>query len=623
MPKVEEFDTFYDSTSRYVTHLTYAESGDRTLTEEAVAEAYGKAWQSWGKQRTRDPLAFVRGEAFRHARVARGTRPWRRRNEDDSDVALIEALQGLGNRTRRLIILQTLGELDLSSAARDLAMTDTDAVTETQQAVTELEQALGQSIGQVESRLLGLSEISERIPLQRPASIRGKARKRSRRRTLGSVAAATAAVVAAGFAVAPTAPLSPAHAQERNRVGERMVEPARPGDAVTARSLLNAIEVGRINPKRDWTTVTTVADESAVDDEGEASAEPAGEDVRDTSDDPLTSCAPRRFATDRPAKTYLREFEAYGQPEQAVHVLEVARDTQGAQQAFKRRLQWYADCAVPRVQITSSSATVAGAASPVTILRLQELTSPTRTLTIGLMQTGVVNTMLMHRADGSAAPSMAAFGQTLVEGMRLACAASGGPCTTSTKVVGAPLPRTSSNPGFLAAVDLPPVGAQSQPWAGTEPKAPSDNPAATMCDRANFLSRGVVKARGRMYVVPNDKAAPRTFGIGQSIATFRTPARARAFVKSLEKRIAKCEDRNQAATISAGKPIRGAGYTGKTWRMSFETGRKSVISYRLALVVRGATVTEVAQSGNKRADLSAGQFSQIADRAGQRLAHWR
>ncbi|MGH1563513.1 hypothetical protein [Mumia sp. DW29H23] len=625
MPKVEEFDTFYDSTSRYVTHLTYAESGDRALTQEAVTEAYEKAWQGWGKQRSRDPLAFVRGEAFRHARLARGTRPWRRRHEDDSDLALIEALQDLPSRTRRLIILQTLGELDLSSAARDLAITDAEAVTETQQAVTALEQALGQSIGQVESRLLGLSEISERITLPRPSAIRAKARKRSRRRTLGAVAAATAAVVAAGLAVAPASPMSQAQAQERNRVGERPVEAARPGDAVTARSLLNATEVGRINPARDWTTVTTSADEPSGDEEKEAATADtaAAESARASEGDPLTSCAPRRFATSNPVKTYVREFEAYGQPEQAVHVLEVAHDATAAQQAFKRRLQWYADCAVPRVQITSGTATIDGAASPVTIVRLRELTSPTRTLTIGLMQTGVVNTMLVHRTDGTAAPSVVAFGQTLVDGMRLACASSGGPCTTSTKVVGAPLPRTSSNPGFLAAADLPPVGAQTQPWAGTEPKAPSDNPAATMCDRANFLTRGVAKARGRLYVVPNDKAAPRTFGIGQSIATFRTPAQARTFVRGLEKRIAKCEDRNQAATVVAGKAVRGAGYSGKTWRMSFETGRKSVISYRLALVVRGATVTEVAQSGTKRADLSSAQFVQVADRAGQRLAYWR
>lgn len=620
MPKVEEFDTFYDSTSRYVTHLTYADCGDRALTAEAVAEAYEKAWQSWGKQRSRDPLSFVRGEAFRYARIARGTRPWHRRHEEDSDVALLEALRELGNRPRRLILLQTLGELDLSATARDLAITDDVAVSESRQAAAELEQALGQSIGQIESRLIGLSEISERIPLSPPSTIRGKAKRRRRRNTLVAVAAATAAVVAAGLAVAPAAPLSQAQAQERNRVGERAVEPARPGDAVTTRSLLNATEVGVISPSRDWTTVTTSADEPSDDQSADAATEDA---ARTAAGDPLTSCAPRRFATNNPFKTYVREFEAYGKPEQAVHVLEVAHDAQAAQQAYKRRLQWYADCAVPRVQMMSGTATIAGAASPVTIMRLRELTSPTRTLTIGMMQTGVVNTVLIHRADGKASPSSKAFGATLVEGMRMACAASGGDCTTSTKVVGAALPRTSTNPGFLAAVDLPPVGRQTQPWAGTQPKAPNDNPAATMCEKANFLTRGVTKARGRLYVVPNDKAAPKTFGVGQSIATFRSPAQAKAFLKRLQKKLGNCEDRNLSASVSTGAKVNGPGYRGRTWRLSFETGRKSVITYRLALVQRGATVTEVAQSGSKKADLTAAQFRQVADRAGQRLVYWR
>ncbi|WP_262850631.1 hypothetical protein [Mumia quercus] len=617
MPKVDEFDTFYDSTSRYVTHLTYAECGDRSVTAEAVAEAYEKAWQAWAKQRARDPLSYVRSEAFRQARLSRGTRPWRRRHEEDSDLALIEALQELNSRSRRLIILQTLGELDLSAAARDVGIADNEAVAETQHAVTELEQALGQSIGQIESRLLGLSEISEQIMLPSASRVRYKARGRSRRHTLVSVAAACVGVIAAGLVVAPSAPLSQAEAQERTRVGERPVSAARPGDAVTARSLMTAVEAGRIDPSHDWTTVSTAADEPKEFESADEAAERAS-----TAGEPLTACTPRRFATDDPRKTYVREFEAYGEPELAIQVLEVARNADAAQAAFKRRLQWYADCSVPRIQM-ASAATIAGASSPVTILRMRESGSPARTLTVGFMQSGVVNSVLVHRTDGTSAPSVAAFGNALVESMRLACAASGGPCTTSTKTAGAPLPRTSSNPGFLAAADLPPVGRQTKPWGATEPEPPSPNPAATMCDKADFLNRTVAKTRARVYVVPNDKAVPKQFGIGQTIATFRSPRQAAAFVRKVEKRIAKCEDRNQAATVRAGGAVRGSGYVGKTWRMSFETGPKSTVTYRLALVRRGATVTQVAQSGNKRADLSAGQFATVASRAAQRLAYWR
>ncbi|MGH3423331.1 MAG: hypothetical protein ACRDO8_01305, partial [Nocardioidaceae bacterium] len=78
MTRVEEFDTFYNSTRRHMLHLTYALCGDRNTAAATVAEAYRHAWQQWPKLRGRDSLAYLRNEAWRLSVFERGKHPWRR-----------------------------------------------------------------------------------------------------------------------------------------------------------------------------------------------------------------------------------------------------------------------------------------------------------------------------------------------------------------------------------------------------------------------------------------------------------------------------------------------------------------------------------------------------------------
>ncbi|PJJ58439.1 DNA-directed RNA polymerase specialized sigma24 family protein [Mumia flava] len=622
MPKVDEFDTFYDSTSRYVTHLAYAVSGDRVATADAVAEAYEHAWRRWAKVRTTDPLAEVRSEAFHRTRVSRGTHPWRRRHEEDSDVELLEAMAALPARGRRLVVLQTLGELDLSSAAREVQMTDEAAVAATQEAVASLEADLGQSIGQLEGRLLGLAEVSEGIELPRPAHIRRIARRRSRRNTVVVVAAACAAVVAAGVAVAPTEPMSQAAAQERDRVGEASVADAAPGEAITSGSLMTATEVSTIAPGLSWTTVASSSD--VADQPSDDASAAADSQQADTVDDtPLTACAPQRWATKNPAARLMREFEAQEKPQTVTQTIEVAQNADQARQAYGRQVSWFANCSVPGIRLLEASR-VAGAQGRTTILRLRDSGSPASTITVGISQTGVATTFLLHDARNGAAPTQP-FANALTEGTRLICADAAGPCPRSgAKATRAPLPPTSKHATYLALVDLPSLDGQSQPWGGTDPSAPRPNPAATLCDNATFApkeAKGLDRARSRVYVIPNDKVAPRPFSVAETVARFGNPKQAQAYVAKLQKRIRKCDNRVESASVRTTQRVSGPGYRGRTWRIEFETGPKGRLYYHLALVRRGNLVAEVAQAGNRRVDLGNRTFAQLADRAGQRLAN--
>src|SRR5690349_15782898 len=61
-----DFDSFYAATARRVVGHVSAMTGDRAEAEDAVAEAYARAWERWGKvSRYGDPEGWVRSVAWR------------------------------------------------------------------------------------------------------------------------------------------------------------------------------------------------------------------------------------------------------------------------------------------------------------------------------------------------------------------------------------------------------------------------------------------------------------------------------------------------------------------------------------------------------------------------------
>ncbi|WP_326704038.1 SigE family RNA polymerase sigma factor [Streptomyces cyaneofuscatus] len=140
MSKEAEFDAFYTATARRLVATVYAMTGDLAEAEDAVQEAYARAWQRWDRlTREGDPLPWVRTVASRLAVSA-----WRRtRNRlraqlrhgpasDDpgpSEVsgdraALVAALRELSPDQRRAVVLHHLLDLPVEEVARETSSTN-------------------------------------------------------------------------------------------------------------------------------------------------------------------------------------------------------------------------------------------------------------------------------------------------------------------------------------------------------------------------------------------------------------------------------------------------------------------------------------------------------------------
>ena len=116
-----EFDEFYASTAaRVVTHL-YAMIGDLAEAEDAVQEAYARAWQRWHQVGAyRDPVGWVRMVAYRIAvsswrrtrtrwAAQQRSRPPEHAPELSPDtVALVAALRQISAEQREAIVLHHL-----------------------------------------------------------------------------------------------------------------------------------------------------------------------------------------------------------------------------------------------------------------------------------------------------------------------------------------------------------------------------------------------------------------------------------------------------------------------------------------------------------------------------------
>ncbi|GAA2598610.1 SigE family RNA polymerase sigma factor [Winogradskya consettensis] len=133
MRDAEEFDAFYAASAGNVVGHVYALTGSRSEAEDAVAEAFMRAWQRWPAVRDADsPEAWVRRVASRIAvsswrKTVNRLRAHRREAVDqpvpglsEDHVALLQALRHLHPHQRRAVVLHHLNDLTVAEVAAEM-----------------------------------------------------------------------------------------------------------------------------------------------------------------------------------------------------------------------------------------------------------------------------------------------------------------------------------------------------------------------------------------------------------------------------------------------------------------------------------------------------------------------
>jgi RNA polymerase sigma-70 factor, ECF subfamily len=132
-PTQAEFTEFYQVSYRRLAAQVYAYVGSAAEAEDAVQEAYLRAWRRWSMvSRYDDPVAWVRRVAWNLAtsrlrRLATATRALRRHRPPDlvpalspDHVAVVAALRTLTHRQRQAIILHYFADMSVAEIAAEL-----------------------------------------------------------------------------------------------------------------------------------------------------------------------------------------------------------------------------------------------------------------------------------------------------------------------------------------------------------------------------------------------------------------------------------------------------------------------------------------------------------------------
>ena len=601
MTRVDEFNSFYSSTFADAVQVTYAVCGDRQVAFEATVDAYRRAWRDWTKVRNHHPLGWVRNEAWKLTALSRSTHPLRRKHEEDSDTQLLEALAELSVDDRRLIVLMTLGNTDLEEASREVGVPAEEGIESVTTALASLEGGLRQSIDTIERRMHSLAAATDSLTVPPAATVRTAAKRGRQRNTVLLVAAAVVLILGGGFVATEGDALATSSAlPQRQKIGAERPDVLLDAEKIDTGNLLSSAQVSQLDPESTWKIDGT------------------DENVDNTT--PYATCPTKRYADKDPLKVFVRTFNATGVAgERVAQAIEVSRSEGTASKTYERLVQWYSDCEHPRVQLVAAY-TVQRPFGDFQILRLRSHRSPERTFTVGFSHSGTVTSTLVHEADGASGPSIQAFARTLNDSVAKVCNDSGGECTDTITVKRTDPPPTSDAPSFLGIVDLPPIRNVDKVWAGASVPAKT-NPAATQCDNADFTGKDVSRAEARIYVLYQASTLPKQFGVAETVGRFSSPAKAKAFVASVTKRLDGCSDRNLSAKIDQHESFKRAGYSGDVWRVGVEVAKGNRAYYRMSLIRRGADVAQVTFTPAGKYDITQKTFEAMATRAATRLKY--
>jgi DNA-directed RNA polymerase specialized sigma24 family protein len=589
-----------------VLHQAFALTGDLSAAQGAVRDAYVAAWHHWRKvERLEDKEGWVRPHAWQLAQRRHAGRIWHRNKGLSAEhAAVLDGLAKLPAARRRALLLVQLAGKQLDQAARELGVTQESAERLLQAATAGLAVALDTDAVQLRSALLSLDDALEDVSLPRASIIRRAGQKRRQAHTVVAAVAATAIAVAAG-AVAYQPPPGQ-HRTLDDVLPHQRAAPAEQQDTApaaelpTAGNLLDQDQIRRLGSGQEWQVTKT---------------------HNNTSGDGInTICQRERFADPDGLSAVVRTFQAAGKARRdAVQTVEVSATAEQAHDGFDTTLGWYAGCQVARLQLLHAYQ-VDNIGDEAAVLMMRVWSKPVTTYSVAVARIGAVTTSTVGRTVGATPPPAGEITQSLADSVAMLCARSGSEgCAKQPQYRVVPPPPSGEGKGILAVADLPPVGRIDQPWVGTDiPAAP--NPSMTTCDQAEFIRSGAVDSRARVYLIPQADL-PDRFGLSETYGEFRKGRQAARFLEGVRARVAKCEDRDLATTVTdsgRGKVAR-SGATWSTWNLRTEVSERKVVHFRVGFVRVGRYVADLLFVSAPEDDMTTAHFRALVVRAGDRL----
>lgn len=602
MTRVDEFDAFYASTQRVILVTTYAKGVDRDVARDATIDAYRHAWQQWSRVSAGDPMGFVRSEAWKATALNRSVHPLRKRRPHQTDQPLLDQLAELDQPTRRLLSLLTIADLDLDAAAVEVGVDDETAIELASRGFSRLEEGLRASIDEVVERMRALAVITAGLDLPSAAEVRRSATRGARRNTVVLVAMALVLTLMGGAFVAEGDAMErQSTLPDREQIGSESRDIVLDSHDIGTDDLLAAGEVANLRPAAAWTVEATDTDADNTT--------------------PYATCPTTRFADPNPIKVFVRAFTADA-GDRVAQSIEVSRSPEASEAAYRQLVSFYSGCEHPRTRLVDAYR-VKRPFGDFQILRLQSYRSPARFITVGLAQSGTLTSTLVHESPGTKRPKVRQFARVLNESISRVCADSGGDCSTSFTVAGAVPPPDARFPGYLGVVDLPPVAAIDSVWSASDPMplTEDENPTATMCDRASFTGKQFVQSGTRIFAIPEAEQLPDQFALTQTVGRMASAKAAKKYVEQLQDRVAQCPDGDLPARIDDEKALKGAGFTGTSWRVGLEVGKDQVVYYRMGIARRGDTVTQLLSPPAGKFTIAGSEFRSVLHRSAQRLGY--
>ncbi len=594
------FNDFYADTAQQTLLVIYAMCGDRNVAQESVNEAYEQAANVWDKISAANPEAYVRDAAWHRILLNRTQHPLRRHDESGADTELLDALQKLPADTRRLIVLLTVGGLDIEQAAPELQISIDDGLPLVSSGLAALQESLGTDIAALERRLIDLGSVTGKMTIPGGDQIRESARATKLRNTIIGVAVASLGILGTGIAVAADGPFQiETSLPQRKQIGNEGTDQVLIASRFNEEHLLTPGQLEAMNPKVQWEVTAT---ESDVD-----------------GDIPYATCPTERFANENPLHTFVRTFEGTGStPNRLAQAIEISKTQSEAEEAFQKTVAWFAECQHPRVQLTESYL-VERPTGDFLILRLQSHRDKLRTFTVGLSQNGAISMAIVNETEGNKGPNIEAFANMMNESVYRLCVESGGECPRNFKVLETTPPSAAADPAFLGVVDLPPVPSVDSIWAASEAKASKENTAQTLCEAASWNKALKDSKASRVFVMP-EAGLPDRFGLTQTVAAFESDKEATRWLTNAEAAMETCPRRVLSIDIEDRMELNKFSNAGKVYSLSVrvEDGTARV---RTGFVRRGNVVSQVTLTAVDQYDMSNKSFKALLERAGQRLVY--